>query len=33
MKLRVPGSIDGKEVRIGQASLQVTFLRWWEMII
>ena len=33
MKLRVPGSIDGKEVSFRQASLQVTFLRWWEMII
>ena len=33
MKLGVPGSIDGKEVRFRQASLQVTFVRWWEMII
>ena len=34
MKLRVPGSIDGMEVSFfRQASLQVTFLRWWEMII
>ena len=32
MKLRVPGSIDGKEV-IFQASHQVTFLRWLEMIM
>ena len=34
MKLRVPGSIDGKEVIFfRQPLLQVTFLRWWEMII
>ena len=33
MKLRVPGSIDGKEVVFRRASLQVTFLRWLEMII
>ena len=33
MKLRVPGSIDGKEVSLRQTSLQVTFLHWWEMII
>ena len=33
MKLRVHGSIDGKEVSFSQVSLQVTFLRWLEMII
>ena len=34
IKLRVPGSIDGMEESFfRQASLQVTFFRWWEMII
>ena len=35
MKLRVPGSIDGKEVSFSPSVTpgDMTFLRWWEMII
>ena len=33
MKLRVPGSVDGKEVRFAPSITQVTFLHWWEMNI
>ena len=33
MKLRVLVSIDGKELSLRQASLQVTFLHWLDMII
>ena len=33
MKLRVPGSIDGKEVSFSPSVTPGTFLRWWEMII
>ena len=33
MKLRVPGSIDGKEVSFAPGVTHVTFLHWLEMII